>query len=85
MAKAKIGQDNQHIIDVIIDSGSDITLISSLQLLLISPKPKIKTGQRVHLVQVTGKATISGYIEVPLTYVTPKGPVTIVVEAYVVK
>jgi hypothetical protein len=47
--------------------------------------PKIRQGQRINLVQVTRKASISGYVEVDLYFHTPDGPVKINVEAYVVK
>ena len=47
--------------------------------------PKIKKGQKINLVQVTGKASISGYVEPDLYFHTKEGPVKIKVEAYVVK
>ena len=37
------------------------------------------------LVQVTGKASISGYVELDLYFHTKEGPVKIKVKAYVVK
>ena len=42
-------------------------------------------GQRVNLVQVTGNASISGYVNIDLYFHTLDGPVKINVEAYVVK
>ena len=45
----------------------------------------MKKGQKINLVQVTGKASISGYIELELYFNTKDGPVKIKVEAYVVK
>jgi len=47
--------------------------------------PKLKQGQRINLVQVTGNAFISGYVEVDIYFHTSEGPVEINVEAYVVK
>lgn len=82
---AKLGNDKSYECRVIIDSGSDITLVSHGTLPFIEPKPKIGTGQRVHLVQVTGKSTISGYVEIPVSFDTNDGPVSMNVEAYVVK
>jgi hypothetical protein len=70
---------------VIIDSGSDITLISHKALQELSPTPKIKQGQRINLVQVTGNASISGFVCIDLFFHTSDGPVKISVEAYVVK
>jgi hypothetical protein len=47
--------------------------------------PKIKKGQKINLVQVTGKASILGYVDLDLYFHTPEGPIKIKVEAYVVK
>ena len=47
--------------------------------------PKIKKGQKINLVQVIGKASISGYVDLDLYFHTPEGPIKIKVEAYVVK
>jgi len=47
--------------------------------------PKVKQGQRINLVQVTGNTSISEYVEIDLYFHTPGGPVKINVEAYVVK
>ena len=46
---------------------------------------KLKQGQRINLVQVTGNASISGYIDIDLYFHSPDGPGKINVEAYVVK
>lgn len=70
---------------IIFDTGSDITLISEKAWKNVKPTPKLRSGLRVNLVQVTGSATISGYIEIPIFFETTEGPVKIVVEAYVVK
>ena len=71
--------------DIIIDSRYDITLITEKTLGGLSESPKIKKGQKINLVQVTGKASISGYVELDLYFGTKEGPVKIKVEAYVVK
>jgi len=70
---------------VIVDSGSDITLISLATLQTLTSRPKIKTGQKINLIQVTGNSIISGYVIMDLYFVTAQGPVKITVEAYVVK
>src|ERR1700683_1786444 len=70
---------------VIVDSGSDITLISQKLLTEMQNPAKLKQGQKINLVQVTGNASISGYINIDVYFHTPDGPVKINVEAYVVK
>src|ERR1700722_17381474 len=45
----------------------------------------MKIGQRINLVQVTGNASISGYVLLDLYFYTPEGQVKLGVEAYVVK
>ena len=47
--------------------------------------PKVRLGQRIKLIQVTGKAVITGYVILDLIFRTPKGPVQMNVEAYIVK
>jgi hypothetical protein len=47
--------------------------------------PKIKQGQKINLVQVTGNASISGFVCLDLYFHTPEGLVKINIEAYVVK
>ncbi len=76
---------DRNLIKVIIDSGSDITLISEKSLTEMLNSAKIQQGQRINLVQVTGNASISGYVDIDLYFHTPEGPVKINVEAYVVK
>lgn len=68
----------------IIDSGSDITLISDLIYKSLSNPPKKQMGRRINLVQVTGSTSIDGFITLPIYFDTPNGPVKIEVEAYIV-
>ena len=84
-AYASINDPDAKAIPVIIDSGSDITLISQKTLDRMLKAPKIRAGQRIKLIQVTGKTIITGYVILDLIFRTPKGPVKINVEAYVVK
>ena len=70
---------------VIIDSGSDITIISQKSLSEMQTPIKPRQGQQVNLVQVTGNASISGYVNIDLYFYTLDGPVKINVKAYVVK
>ena len=53
---------------LVADSGSDITLISQNALNSMENFPKVKTGQKINLVQVTGSSKISGYVTVPLYF-----------------
>ncbi|KAJ4463950.1 hypothetical protein C8R41DRAFT_927171 [Lentinula lateritia] len=69
---------------LIVDSGADTTLISQAALDALLSKPKVKGGQHVSLLQVTGKASISGFVDLNLYFHTPQGPVKLMVEAYVV-
>ena len=84
-AYASINELDAKPISVIIDSGSDITLILQKTLDQMLKAPKIRMGQRIKLIQVTGKAIITGYVTLDLIFRTPQGPVQINVEAYVVK
>ncbi|GJJ15886.1 hypothetical protein Clacol_010164 [Clathrus columnatus] len=70
---------------IIIDSGANITLISQSCLVNMKNSPKIKKGQHVNLVQVTGASTISGYITLPIYFETNLGMIELIVDAYVVK
>ncbi|OJT11428.1 Retrovirus-related Pol polyprotein from transposon 297 [Trametes pubescens] len=67
------------------DSGSDITLISQRTLSQLVNVPRIRNGQKVRLVQVTGNATITGYVPLDLYFETQGGVVKMNIEAYVVK
>jgi hypothetical protein len=70
---------------VIVDSGSDITLISQKSLIEMQNPAKLKQGQRINLVQVTGNTSISGYVDIDLYIHAPDGPVKINAKAYVIK
>ena len=75
---------NKNLTKVIIDSESDITLISQKSLSEMQTPIKLQQGQ-VNLVQVTGNASISGYVDIDLYFHTPDGPIKINVKAHVVK
>jgi hypothetical protein len=70
---------------VLIDTRSDISLISYSVCMSLKPKPKIKTGQKIQLLQVTGLSTITGFVQLTLYFDTAEGPVSMPIEAYVVK
>ncbi|KAI5885663.1 uncharacterized protein SCHCODRAFT_02453258, partial [Schizophyllum commune H4-8] len=62
-----------------------ITLISAKALAALISRPRMKAGQKINLVQVTGSSVISGYVTLDLYFHTCEGPVKLNVEAYVVK
>lgn len=82
---ASLDDPEGELVPIIIDSGSDITLISEKAVERMTIQPKIRTGQRINLIQVTGNTVITGYIALNLYFETEEGPVLIRVEAYVVK
>lgn len=84
-ARGFLGDREVEMQDIIIDSGSDITLISAKCLEEMVHPPKIKAGQRINLVQVTGRAKISGYVPIDLIFKTEDRSIKMNVEAYVVK
>ncbi|KAF7341208.1 TY3B-TY3B protein [Mycena venus] len=83
-ATATVGSLTTDPIIIIVDSGSDITLISRKALNSLSNPPKIKQGHQVNLIQVTETSSISGYVNLDLFFVTEDGPVKLNVDAYVV-
>jgi hypothetical protein len=80
-----VGQPGTDPMKIIVDSGSDITLISQATLDSLSCKPATKGGQKIELIQVTGRSSISGFVDLDLFFQPKEGPVKIGVEAYVVK
>ena len=70
---------------VIIDSGSDITLVSQKAIANMKTPPKEHQGKKVTFSQVTAKTSIQSYVDLPLFFETDQGPVQIDVEAYVIK
>ena len=70
---------------IIIDSGSDITLVSPEAIQSMRLPLKMHQGKQVQLSQVTAKTTISGYVDLPLIFTTDQGPIQADVEAYIVK
>ncbi len=82
---ARLQDWNSSGVPIIVDTGSDITLISQKALNALPHPPRPRAGQKVRLVQVTGNATINGYVPLDLFFETAEGPVKLHVEAYVVK
>lgn len=82
---ASIRALDEESVKIIVDSRSDLTLISQKVLDNLKTKPKIKKGQKIDLIQVIGLTLISGYITLDLIFHMEGRLVKIVVEAYVVK
>jgi hypothetical protein len=85
VASVHLVQEDCNPTDLVIDSGSDITLISENYLKNMKNPPKPKSGQRINLIQLTGSAAITGYVNLPIFFPTQFGSVRMDVEAYVVK
>jgi len=79
-----LGEINGPTAKVIIDSGSDITLVSAATIASMPKPPKKHEGKKIKLSQVTAQTTISGYVDLPLIFNTNQGPVQTDVEAYIV-
>jgi len=79
--KVWLGEHRKREQDLIADSGLYIALISQGTLNQMENPPKIQTGQKVNLVQVTGTSKISGYVNLPITFETDSRPIQRDVEA----
>ncbi|QRW08790.1 Undecaprenyl phosphate-alpha-4-amino-4-deoxy-L-arabinose arabinosyl transferase [Ceratobasidium sp. AG-Ba] len=84
VAMARVNSE-EGLTEITVDSGSDITLISHNFWSSMKKPPKEKSGQKINLIQVTGRTSITGYVVLELTFPTKDGPVKMQVEAYVVK
>ena len=82
---ATLGQIQGPKTEVIIDSGSNITLVSQKAISKMPVPPKEHMGKKVTLSQVTAKTSIQSYVDLPLFFETSEGPVQVNVKAYVVK
>ena len=70
---------------IVIDSGSNITLVSLRLLDQLPTPPKPKEGQSIKINQVTRQSSTSQYITLDIHFETSGNPVSIRLEAYVVK
>ena len=82
---ASLGHTQGPKTEVIIDSSSNITLVSQKTIAKMQTPPKEHTGKKVTLSQVTAKTSIQSYMDLPLFFATNEGPVQVNIEAYVVK
>jgi hypothetical protein len=72
--------------DLRLDSGADISLISLSFLETMQSPPKIKTGLKMKLWQLTDKdSSLAGYVTIPMFTLIKEGEmISFEVEAYVV-
>jgi len=70
---------------IIIDSGSNISLISSKLLEQLQPPPKPKEGQNIKINQVTSRSSTTQYVPLDIYFETERELVAMRIEAYVVK
>jgi hypothetical protein len=70
---------------MVVDSGSNISLISSRLLESMNPRPKEKSGQSIKINQVTGRSSTDKYVPITTYFETPKGLVSMDIDAYIVK
>ena len=70
---------------MIMDSGSNISLISTSLLSTMSPSPKEKMGQSIKINQVTGRSSTNKYVSITTYFETSEGPVSMDIDAYIVK
>lgn len=83
--EAWVGSREEEKMRIIVDSGSDITLISETALNSLLQDYKVRKGQKIELVQVTGTSSISGFVTLDVYFSTVEGIVKLSVEAYVVR
>ena len=70
---------------IVIDSGSNITLVSSKLLEKMNPSPKSKEGQNIKINQVTGRSSTTQYVTLNIYFDTKPKSITLKLEAYIVK
>ena len=84
-ATVRLNSPNGPLAQVVIDSGSNISLVSTQLLDKMNPPLKPKTGQEIKISQVTGRSSTSQYVPLELYFETTKSLVSIKIEAYIVK
>ena len=64
--KVWLGEYGKNQQTLVADLGSDITLISQKALSEMNNPPKLKTGEKINLIQVTSTSKISGFVTIPI-------------------
>ena len=70
---------------IIINSGSNITLVSSKMLSKLDPAPSPKEGQHIKINQVTGRSSTTQYVPLDIYFETDAKLISIRLEVYIVK
>ena len=84
-ATVRLNSPNGLSAQVIIDSGSNISLVSTKLLAHIQPPPKPKEGQHIRINQVTGRSSTTQYVPLKLFFETDNETVSLEIQAYIVK
>jgi len=84
-AMVRLGSPEGPLAQVIVDSGSNITLVSSKLLEKLSPTPKPREGQNIWINQVTGRSSTNQYVSLEIFFKTPAETISLKLEAYIVK
>ena len=83
-ATVRLNSPSGPLAQVVIDSGSNISLISTRLLNKMDPPLKPKTGQEIKISQVTGRSSPSQYVPLELYFETTESLVSIRIKAYIV-
>jgi hypothetical protein len=84
--RGDIGEWSRGSVDLRLDSGADISLLSYEFYESMEKKPSIKKGPAIELVQLVGSERVDGYVEVPIFMESRSGVVLeMVTEAHLVK
>ena len=70
---------------IVIDSGSNISLVSTKLLDKLNPKPKIKEGQNIKISQVTSCASTTQYLPLEMFFESNWKFISLKIKAYIVK
>jgi hypothetical protein len=70
---------------MVIDSGSNITLILSRLIEHLLPPVKTKEGQSIKINQVTGRSTTNQYLPLKVHFSMSEGPIAMDLKAYLIK
>ena len=84
-AAVRLNSPNSPSTLIVIDSGSNISLVSTKLLERIHPTPKAQEGQHIKINQVTGRSLTTQYVPLDLFFKTNGSIISLKLEAYVVK
>ena len=84
-ATIRINSPDRPQTQIVINSGSNISLVSSKLLDQLPAPPKPKEGQNIKINQVTGRSSTSQYVILDIHFETSGNPVSVRLEAYIIK